>query len=129
MKKMFLICVTLMFSSSVMAITCEEANGFIMKGNNGVEYCVSNNYMNWWTAIGWCQIIGKTMIQYPKDCSCAGEGCPKGVPCPNFAGMDKTLRIWTSTAIKETEAIDIETSGAGVIRMWPRTGQHNAVCY
>ena len=127
------ICVALMISTITLADdtikTCANGAGIVITGNNGTDYCMSNNNMNWWTALAWCQTIGKTAIRYPEDCSCVGENCLK-VQCPNFANMQKAWRIWTATPCGDgTCAYDIETSVSGVIRQWPRTGSERAVCY
>ena len=131
------LCLTLMISTITLADdtikTCANGAGIVITGNNGTDYCMSNNNMNWWTALAWCQTIGKTAIRYPEDCSCVGENCLK-VQCPNFANMKKAWRIWTATPCDKDGsgqacAYDIETSVSGVIRQWPRTGSERAVCY
>ena len=79
------------------AIECTKADGIVVKGNNGTEYCVSKQGMNQWTALEWYQSIGRTMIQYPEDCWCGGEGCPENsASCPNLNGANN---YWIQTGI------------------------------
>ena len=77
--------------------TCANGAGIVIKGKNGAEYCLSKLTMNWWTALGWCQAIGKTPISYPDDCRCVGNGCgTEMVGCPNLA-IDFNAWAWANT--------------------------------
>lgn len=117
MRKILLfICGIMMISSVAMAeetTVCANGGGEIVKGNNGTLYCKSKNVMNWWTALGWCQAIGKTPIHYPSDCRCVGERCPtEMVGCPNFKGLTNNYTLyWTSTPEKEGYAYGVECYG------------------
>ena len=80
--------------------------------------------MNWWTALGWCSAIKKTMIQYPEDCRCLGENCPTTeTGCPNFFNTHNTgYKVWTSTPYLNTSAylinINDGTVSTGLRNSW-----------
>ena len=57
MKQLILLIMALLISAQAMAISCQDAGGTEIKGNNGTVYCKSNRTMNWWTALGWCRAI------------------------------------------------------------------------
>ena len=121
MRKILLfICGIMMISSVAMAeetTVCANGSGEIVKGNNGTLYCKSKLKMNWWTALGWCQAIGKTPIHYPSDCRCVGERCPtEMVGCPNFKGVFTTpTYAWTSMPQGNSEALGIDLVSGKVL--------------
>ena len=97
MKQLILLTTVLLISVEAMAIECTKANGTEIMGKNDTVYCKSNQAMNWWTALGWCQAIGKTPFRYPQDCSCVGERCyVTTVDCPNLEGVGDNINIWTA---------------------------------
>ena len=110
MKKYFLVCTCFLISTVTLADdaiskVCAGGAGTVIMGNNGTEYCMSNNGMTWWTALGWCQAIGKTPFRYPEDCRCIGSGCPETMTkCPNLAEVGKGLYVWTSMPSGDTNA-------------------------
>ena len=88
---------------------CDERYGQIIKGNNGIEYCRSNRTMNWWTAVGWCQEIGGTLISYPSDCQHNNDTSPNSV-CPNLKNDINIGYIWTNTPSLDNGAYAIHTT-------------------
>ena len=111
MKRIILILLVWLISTQVEAITCVEAGGVTIKGNNNAEYCKSSRPMNWWTAMAWCQKIQKTAFRYPQDCSCETD---TGIPCPGISSACPNLKevgtdtIWTSTPSGDKDAIYID---------------------
>ena len=116
MKKLILLIMALLISAQAMAISCQDAGGLEIKGNNGTVYCKSNQAMNWWTAMAWCEKIGKTPFSYPKDCACEtsdGIPCPETTAgCPNLAGVGGN--IWTSTPFDTSYAYAVNLSSGNV---------------
>ena len=94
------------------AFNCDERTGRIVKDNNGIEYCLSLNAMNWWTALGWCQSIGGTLVEYPSDCQCVNDECPRS-SCPAFHGIGANY-IWTKTPSLDDGAYSIALSNGMV---------------
>lgn len=133
MKKIILICTLLITSTTALAIDCKQANGITITGNNETTYCLSNNKMNWWTALGWCQSIGKTMFHYPNDCICNTEKCPETASeCPNLKGIG-TDEIWSSTPSVDTGAYSILLQSGKLNRQLhagfgTRSGSLKALC-
>lgn len=100
MKKIILICAILLTSVIVHAddtMTCADGAGTVITGKNGTEYCMSKNKMNWWTALGWCQKIGKKLISYPEECKCPTDICGETMSgCPNLTGVYSAhMCVWT----------------------------------
>lgn len=119
------------FSLSVSAqtTTCAKGAGTVIKGNDGTEYCFSKNGMNWWTALGWCQAIGKTLIQYPSDCRCDGDNCPtEMVKCPNLKGIAQSNINWTSTPYDEKSIYTINFNHGGPDTFSRTSQQGRALC-
>ena len=124
------VCAILIISTQAMATECTKANGTEIKGNNGVVYCKSNRAMNWWTALAWCQTIGKTAIRYPEDCRCVGTGCPETTAnCPNLAGVGGNEHIWTSTPSGPSNAYDVNLSSGNFNANVTRRNDGYALCY
>ena len=116
MKQLILLTAILIISTQAMAIECTKANGTEIKGNNGTVYCKSNRAMTWWTALGWCQTIGKTPFRYPEDCRCVGTGCPETTAnCPNLVGVGGSENIWTSTpsGISNAHLVSLSSGNIG----------------
>lgn len=106
-------CGILMLSITAKAETstttsCANGAGTLIQGHNKTDYCLSHNSMNWWTALGWCQTIGKKMIHYPTDCSCSGDHCPTTMSnCPNLSQISSHI-AWVSTPYPDGNAAYIE---------------------
>lgn len=41
---------------------CSDGSGTLVTGKDGTEYCKSNQSMNWWSAITWCDAVGGKLI-------------------------------------------------------------------
>ena len=118
-KNLVIICVILMMPFVVLAgenetQTCANGSGTVIEGNDGTKFCKSNRVMNWWTALGWCQSIGKTMMRYPADCRCLGDGCPTiESKCPNLTGISN-VTVWSSTPASRGYAFHVSLSNGNV---------------
>ena len=103
-KILILTCGILMMSSVAMAEgettveTCANGAGTLVTGKSGYKYCKSNETMNWWNAVAWCDAIGKRLIDLNTDCGCSGTVRCDGY-CPEI-GNTATERIctWTTRA-------------------------------
>ncbi len=80
----------LLFSSVALAEettteTCANGAGFVLKGAvTGHAYCVSNNIMNWWNAVAWCDGL-KRELASRADCACSDTtGNCADRRCPEF---------------------------------------------
>ena len=75
-----------------------ECPGRSITGYNGQNYCLSNTYMNWWSAFAWCDAIGGTLFDVTADCACSGSSCPVvgDNRCPNvWMVRGDWCYIWT----------------------------------
>ena len=112
---------------STFADICTKSYGKIVVANNGQEYCMSKNKMNWWTALGWCQTMGRTHIRYPLDCNCFGDNCPlSGAQCPNFLGV--IYDCWTATRYNSENSYRIGLNGGMIYTNSPYNGANMAMC-
>ena len=101
-------CILMMFSvvraDDTVVQTCANGAGTIVKGVvSGRQYCKSNQKMNWWNAISWCDAQRKSLFSL-SDCQCDGaKNCNKR--CPELLmGNDENPWIWTSNASGESYA-------------------------
>ena len=130
MKNLISVCLILTISTSVAALNCEDVLGSPLKTNNGTVYCMSKNRMNWWTALGWCQTIGKRMFHYPDDCFCIGDTCPTtGTQCPNLKGLGGMIGIWSDTPKEASSAYAIALNSGNFDGYANRDFNHFALCY
>ena len=102
-----LTCFGLMISTASMAEdistpteTCANGAGTVITGAvTGHKYCASNNAMNWWNAVSWCDTLGRKLFNL-NDCECssATANCNEnGKPiCPELMKVG-SKQIWTSS--------------------------------
>ena len=97
-KKIFLAClVALMSTTSVYSYTGECNGGSIVKSTTGATFCMSNKYLNWWSAQAWCQVNGSQIATIYEMCPNWNGNTGSGT-CPelkNVAGNYKFL--WSAT--------------------------------
>lgn len=86
----------LAIASTANAATCE--GGTLATGENGHEYCQSNNYMNWWSAYTWCEANGRHMASIYEICP-EWDGSTGEYKCANYNG--NFSYCWTSTAASQ----------------------------
>ena len=133
-KILILICGVVMMSSAVFADdtttpeTCANGAGTVIMGTvSGRKYCMSNNDMNWWNAISWCDGLKKHLFSM-DDCECGNTGCNN--ICPELRNISDNLThwTWTSTPINTT-AYGVNLVHAGLHVSDPRNKEHRrAIC-
>ena len=113
--------------------------GVVEKGAHPTKrYCRSTFYMNWYTALSWCQVQGMHLATVSEFCD-KGEnpedrwdGSTGAKKCPNFAngGLSFNPWFWTVTAVGSTNAYIVNAS-SGDIGYNPRnnTAPIYAPCY
>ncbi|MBR4926892.1 MAG: hypothetical protein IKY98_01050 [Alphaproteobacteria bacterium] len=125
MKKIILICGVLMMSTAANA-----CGGFVIKGDSGASYCMSKQYMNWYSSYAWCRDQGMKLVdvmgickRYPGRCVELSYLKPQVVE--NGGG---TTYVWADMALSNTNScfIDIDT---GQVHNDPRTNTFRALCY
>lgn len=73
--------------------TCADGAGTVVVGAvTEHKYCRSNNMMNWWNAMAWCDGMGKQLIDLNTDCY--RNGTTSRWNCPEMVGCVSTW-IWT----------------------------------
>lgn len=121
MKQILMItCGMLLMSSVVLADditteTCANGAGTVISGAvTGHKYCMSNNPMNWWNAISWCDAQGRRLFMR-NDCACsdAVANC-SGSKCAELdVGILNEKLTWTGEAFngqKSCCAYNVELS-------------------
>ena len=99
------VCMTLMVSMSALADdttteTCADGAGTVIEGavadanGNKHKYCMSNNIMNWWNAVSWCDAQGRRLFSM-DDCAFSSTSGTSG--CPELKGIGGNQWIWTAT--------------------------------
>ena len=64
---------------------CNDPNNPDLTNNcNGMEFCMSNNAMNWWSAFTWCESVGGILVSFEE--MCPGTQRLQDVSCPNLKG-------------------------------------------
>ena len=101
-------CGILMVSSVVMAEeetteTCANGAGVVITGAvTGYKYCRSNNPMNWWNAVSWCDALKRPSFDL-DDCGCDwSTNCQR--KCPELAKVADYQYLWMITPASDSTA-------------------------
>ena len=81
---------------------------------NGVIFCKSNGYMNWWSAFTWCASNGLKLATFQDMC----PGIPTSVnnvtgACPNLRGTGNQW-VWSELGSDSGKAIVVNLSSGAV---------------
>ena len=113
--------------------TCANGAGLVLPSTiSGHEYCMSNNTMNWWNAVAWCDALGRRLFSM-DDCGCDWNKNCNGI-CPETKGVVHTdvfgKWIWTATPKRSTGAYN-SSLGGGTLDNWPDRSfnGYRAFCY
>ncbi len=107
MKKLAIVCLFLMTTSTVTANAC---SGITIKGNSGKFYCMSKQKMNWYSAYSWCQNQGMKLIDIGDTCGSITSSC-------------------SELALSEEEQAHIIDNGGTVGSVWTGVFQNNYAVY
>ena len=132
-KFLMLMCGVVMMSSAVFADdtttpeTCANGAGTVVIGAvTGHKYCMSNNNMNWWNAMAWCDAQGRRLVSL-NNCGCSSTVSCNNI-CPEFKISDNNIWIWTSTPVNTT-SYGVSLVHAGLHDYDPRNKEHRrAIC-
>lgn len=111
--------------SSAHAATCE--GGKLVTGNNGHEYCQSNNGMNWWRAYTWCEAQGRHLATMYEICP-TWDGTTGDGKCPNVNDSFSTW-FWSSTPYQTNTAFFVRRSSSVDNYVTRTETSGNALCY
>ena len=116
----------LVIGSTVNAATCE--GGTLATGENGHEYCQSNNYMNWWSAYTWCEANGRHMASIYEICP-EWDGSTGEYKCANYNSQFKN-GLWTSTPYQTDNAFKLTEWRKSVgLENRAESSNYRALCY
>ena len=95
----------------------------------GQNFCKSNVAMNWFSAVIWCQSIGRQLADIETACP---KGLSSGTTCANLKGYCGTGgdACWTSSPCGQKSAYQVESR----YTIWcddywiPRTSVTRALC-
>ena len=91
---------------------CNDPNNADLTNNcNGMEFCVSNKTMNWWSAFTWCDSIGGKLASFEH--LCPGSPLYNESSCPNLKGGAINWII-SSTGWGKSGMVDIKVSAGRV---------------
>ena len=125
MKKILftlLICMSI-FAKPSFAGTCnggEEVQGVV----NGHTYCLSQAYMTWWAAIGWCKKQGRELAS--MDQLCDWKNVTGDTSCPNMKVANTWG--WSSNPSSSEGAFSVNML-YGNYNSAKRDTVYNAICY
>ena len=78
---------------------------------NGMEFCMSNNVMNWWSAFTWCESIGGQHATFAHMCPTTKpyqNRTTRGY-CANLTTLSETnYFVWSSMGEGKAKAFDVE---------------------
>lgn len=101
---LMLACLSMMISKVTIAEetteTCANGAGTVITGAvTGHKYCKSNNTMNWWNAVAWCDGLEKKLFNL-SDCECSNvtANCSENGKkmCAELIKVG-SQQIWTSS--------------------------------
>ena len=129
MKKfLFVLCI---FSSVANAeISCEDAGGKLLKGNDKeTEYCASYHGMNWWSANAWCQSLGMELVDVQTECNKRTVSIGYTSACPQLkkGTAFSDLQGWAKNTSSPSQALLIHLYTG---QMYPaaKNGSYVALC-
>jgi len=98
---------------------CNNPNDANSTNNcNGLEFCMSGQNMNWWSAFTWCESIGGVLARFDHLCpntQMIKHGTQPGSgACPNLKGVGPNAWGWSSTGIDNCQAFDVNVSTGAV---------------
>ena len=107
-KLLFIICLFIVSNSVNAKVSCDDAGGIQRTGRSGnIEYCLSSQTMNWWSANSWCDAVGGTLFDIAADCSLGAAG----YICPQIRGMGFPVGyLWTKNVMVDGNAIVLHSS-------------------
>ena len=96
-----------MMSNAVVAddTTCANGAGVVITGAvTEHKYCKSNQKMNWWNAMAWCDGQDRRLFDI-SDCACSDitADCSKN-KCPELNDVYSAQWVWTARPRGETGA-------------------------
>ena len=111
---------------------CNDPNNADLTNNcNGMEFCVSNKTMNWWSAFTWCDSIGGKLASFEHLCP-GTPARPNNVAkaCPNVTGISERGSTWTSTGWGTNFALNVALGLGHVVDGYRRntTNYHIPIC-
>ncbi|MBP5344277.1 MAG: hypothetical protein J6Y85_04320 [Alphaproteobacteria bacterium] len=75
---------------------------------NGMHFCRSPNYMNWFSALTWCKGIGRNLVDFYHICpGVSPETHTNAGACANAYGID-TQQVWTTLPSSGTEVFHVQ---------------------
>jgi len=87
MKKLLLLSFCLLSCPSF--ANCE--GGTVIEGNSSGKFCVSDVYLNWWSAHSWCRANKLTLAKWDEACPHTNVGWT----CNNLSGKAAThTLVW-----------------------------------
>ena len=134
-KILMLMCGVVMMSSAVFADdtttseTCADGAGTVVVGAvTGHKYCMSNNGMNYWNAVSWCDGLKRRLFDR-SDCACSNTTSDCHNKCPELSKIWNTKKwVKTITPINSSYAYSINLNTGDFFNEIHSSG-YSALCY
>ena len=112
--------------------TCANGAGIVIEGavadanGNKHKYCRSNQQMNWWNAVSWCDALGRRLFSL-DDCAFSVTST---TTCNDLKGVVVgEVWIWTSTPSGDSNAYRVNLSSGTINGSRYRDNYLYALCY
>ena len=103
--------------------TCANGAGTVITGAiTGHKYCKSNNAMNWWNAVAWCDALGRQLFPL-NNCECDNTTANCNLNgtrvCPELTNVSGSIVIWSATPVNKENAYKVNLFSGSVTVQHP----------
>ena len=120
---------TVTFAEETSTETCANGAGTVITGAvTGHKYCMSNNTMNWWNSVSWCDGVGARLFSVND---CAFSSTSDTSVCPELKGVGSGW-IWAATPKGTSDAYGLNVSLGSFGSIYfagSRASNHYTLCY
>lgn len=82
--------------------TCADGAGTVVIGAvSEHKYCLSNEGMNWWNTVSWCDAQERRLFDR-SDCACGNTTADCRGKCPELVGVGGEHWIWTASSASDS---------------------------
>ena len=115
---------SVVFADDVSVETCANEAGKVVTGISGHRYCMSNNSMNWWNALSWCDAQGRHLMGLDN---CNHSGVDETWNCPELIGVGEGY-VLMATSIDPSKSFRVLLSSGRILDDVRKNGYY-ALCY
>ena len=117
--------------TSDMTGKCQNASNNILSPNSGTNppFIMSNSTMNWWTAVNFCQALGKKLVDI-SDYGCAHTICASGCDGKwGYCHTDPSISVTSSSAPISPNIVEMKEAYGSYNDTWTNTDYNTCNVY